>query len=188
MTMNEIDKAKGSNDLTVLAGRDGKGYFVAYGPFLKEAYAIMWLVDENWTPFRIFTKADNKTLKRARKNVRLLRLYTGFQTKFRIETIWVTVPVEEMEKTYYAKHEEIIEDFRLRLDRPRRFAMGVGRNDLTGPVIGDHQPEKIKAILNRVGKKGTEIRVNALELFGNDEGETRTEDSPSEPELQPEGS
>lgn len=53
-----------------------------------EVWAIMWLIDDDWEPYKIFKKRDNKTLEHARKNRRALR-NAHPNMRFKIERILV---------------------------------------------------------------------------------------------------
>ena len=156
------DTVRIKNGLMFRGGRDEKGLFVIWGPFMRDIYAIMVLVDGTWGPYKMYKNATNKALHKATQHLKWIRHAHGGLIRFKIEMIWESVPEDEMEKTYYENEEEILNEIENKTGLTRRgVVVGMGRERDCGPILrGDYFEKKAKQIFTGVGEKGTEFRVD----------------------------
>lgn len=143
------DAIYATQGLTFMGGHDADGkLYILWGPTLREVFCIMVRLEGTWVPYKMYKNNRSKTKKRAEQHLKHYRKkYPNAQ--FNLDEIWESVPVNEMEKTYYEGEEEILSDIAetlgVGLDR---FAVGLGRADRTGLImVGDTISGQVERVL-----------------------------------------
>lgn len=162
MEQDELINAHLSNGMMLAGGKDEKGYYVLWGPMIREVPAIMIMLSGDWVPFKTYKNWKVKTLRHRGNHFRWLK--KRYEQPFKLQTIWQVVPTDEMEKTYYESEVQITEEISRRVGRPRgRVAMGFGRPRNAGPIYtADRTEGRVEQILENVGEDEILISVNVV--------------------------
>ena len=162
--------------ICIIAGSDDNGLFVCWEPGTRLVYCILILYDGDWKPFKFYRNNKSKTKKRAKQHLKYYR--KTYINDFKVEEVWETVPVEEMEKTYYEKTNQIVEDIKARSGFGR-VVVGFRdrRRNLCFVEQHNHtQQEVLREILESTGPEGTKLYIDPAEreLGEGSENERRT--------------
>lgn len=129
MGIEDFDRIHIGQGMTIMSQyKPDYGVGIYWGPTLRECYAIFVEIDGKFQPYKFYKNVSTKTLKRARQHLKYYRAH--YPNAFKLDVIWETVPLEEMNYTWYENTEKAIEEIEARMGQPRgRIVVGHGRDD-----------------------------------------------------------